>query len=128
MQRNRAARSADVSGRVSTAMTMRTSLLLVRQLISDHSMRQARDRFGLGSDRCVGLMAENDGNLRFVAVEPGPTDEVIERQGEPIVAVPTTLAEALDGMMLDFYDTPDTQQFVLTHPAAGGPELMANGQ
>jgi Fe-S cluster assembly iron-binding protein IscA len=91
-------------------------------------LEQMRDDSGLGIDRCVGLAAADDGNLRFVAVEPGPTDEVIERQGTPIVAVPTALASALDGMMLDFDDTPDAQQFILTHPPTSDLELMADGR
>jgi hypothetical protein len=34
--------------------------------------------------------------------------------------------QVLDGMMLDFDTRPDTQQFVLTRPPTGDPELAAN--
>ena len=86
---------------------------------------QMRAQNNLEPDRGVGIVPQADGGLQVAAVQPGPTDQVIERDGEPVLVVPAALADRLDGLVLDYRDDPDMPQFTLTRPQAGDAGLPA---
>ena len=61
-----------------------------------------------------------DGALRFDISKPGPEDQVVEREGDPVVMVPPAISEALDGAVLDYDDAPDARRFTLEQPQPSG--------
>lgn len=86
---------------------------------------QMRAQNNLEPDRGVGIVPQADGGLQVAAVQPGPADQVIEREGEPVLVVPAELEDRLDGLVLDYRDDGDVPQFTLTRPDAGAGEMPA---
>ncbi len=81
---------------------------------------QMRANSNLEPDRGMGIVPQADGGLQLASVQPGPTDQVIEREGQPVLVVPAVLADMLDGLVLDCKDTEGSPQFTLTRPDEDG--------
>jgi Fe-S cluster assembly iron-binding protein IscA len=73
-----------------------------------------RDQTSLTPDQAVTLVPNDAGELGFAITSPQHEDEIIERDGKPLVAVPQMLIEPLKNVVIDYVDTPETQGFALT--------------
>ncbi len=84
--------------------------------LTDRAIEQLeaiRDENALPPDQGVTLVATETGELGFAISSPQPEDEVHERDGKTVMIVPQILVEALDGVVLDFDDTPGQEGFTL---------------
>lgn len=73
-----------------------------------------RDENALPPEQGIALVPGAAGELGFVAAEPQPDDQVIERDGRPVLVVPASFAEAFDGLVVDYSDTPEMQGFTVS--------------
>lgn len=60
------------------------------------------------------LEATRDQRLGFVFGEPKADDQVVERQGEDLLHIPSPLSSELDGGVIDRVDTPEGPRFGFT--------------
>ncbi len=49
-----------------------------------------------------------------MAAAPEPDDQVIERDGKPLLVVPAGFAEAFDKLVVDYTDTPEMEGFTIS--------------
>ena len=73
-----------------------------------------RNENALPAGQCIALVPRSDNELGFVAATPQPEDQVIERDGKPILVVPANFAEAFSNLVVDYRDTPEMQGFTIT--------------
>lgn len=64
----------------------------------------------------IALVVTDSGELGFALTWPSENDQVFEREGEPVMIIPEVLSEPLDGVVLDYVDTQETQGFTLQRP------------
>lgn len=62
----------------------------------------------------ISLIVDENGDLGLTLAWPDETDQVFERDGEPIMIIPEVLADPLDGVVIDYQDTPGQEGFTLT--------------
>jgi Fe-S cluster assembly iron-binding protein IscA len=72
-----------------------------------------RDQISLTPEQSVTLVPNDGGELGFAISTPESEDEVVERNGKPLVAVPQLLVEPLKNVVIDYIDTPEQQGFTL---------------
>lgn len=77
-------------------------------------LESVRDENALPADQGIALVPRAAGELGFVAAAPEPDDQVIERNGKPILVVPATFADAFDKLVVDYADTPEMQGFTIS--------------
>ena len=85
--------------------------------ITDRAMEQLevmRDQSNLPPGQGVALTPRQDGKLGFTAATPEQTDEVIERNGNPVMIIPQELIEPLQVVVIDYVDTDEMQGFTLS--------------
>lgn len=81
-----------------------------RALDKMEELREARDAEpGQG----MTLLLTEGNQLAATLGAPSEEDLVFDREGEPVVIIPSTLTEALDGLVLDF----DGDAFSIERPA-----------
>ncbi|MGH2532254.1 MAG: hypothetical protein ACRDJW_08080 [Thermomicrobiales bacterium] len=80
-------------------------------------LEQMRQMGGLSQDQVIGIGVGQDGGLRFDLIKPSERDEVIDRNGEPLMVVPAPLSDPLSGAVLDFPEDADSK-FTLREAAA----------
>ncbi|MDQ3549542.1 MAG: adhesin [Chloroflexota bacterium] len=73
-----------------------------------------RDENALPPEQGIALVPQAAGELGFVAAAPQPDDEVIERDGKPILVVPASFSAAFDNLVVDYADTPEMQGFTIS--------------
>ena len=76
-----------------------------------------RDENSLPPEQGIALVPGAAGELGFVAAVPQPEDEVIERDGRPVLVIPASFAEAFNGLVVDYSDSPETQGFTVSQSA-----------
>ncbi len=64
-------------------------------------MAEMRSEYDVTSQQGLMLLVNDDSELAVAIGEAQEHDQVIERDGEPIVIVPAQLAPTLDGLILD---------------------------
>ena len=72
-------------------------------------LEQMRQMGGLGEDQVIGIGVGEDGGLRFDLLKPSAQDEVIDRNGQPLMVVPAPLSDPLAGAVLDFPEDADSK-------------------
>lgn len=83
-----------------------------------NKLEQMRQMGGLSQDQVIGIGVGQDGGLRFDLMRPGTEDEVIDRNGQPLMVVPAPLSDPLAGAVLDFPEDADSK-FTLRESEAG---------
>ena len=73
-----------------------------------------RRKNALPPEQAITLVPSAEGDLGFVATAPQPEDQVIERDGQAMLVVPATFAEAFGNLVIDYADTPDMQGFTIS--------------
>jgi Fe-S cluster assembly iron-binding protein IscA len=73
-----------------------------------------RDQNELPPEEGLALVRRETGDFAFAAVTPQPEDQVIERDGKPVMIVPAVFATSLDRLLIDYVDTPEMQGFTLS--------------
>jgi Fe-S cluster assembly iron-binding protein IscA len=81
-------------------------------------LAEMRQMGGLGPDQGIGIGVTEDGALRFDLMKADTNDEVIEKNGEPVMIIPQVLSQPLEATVLDYVDTPQEQKFTLTEAEA----------
>lgn len=81
-------------------------------------LAEMRQMGGLGPDQGIGIGVTQDGSLRFDLMRADANDEVIEKNGEPVMIIPQMLSQPLEATVLDYVDTPQEQKFTLTEAGA----------
>jgi Fe-S cluster assembly iron-binding protein IscA len=76
-------------------------------------LESVRNENALPADQGIALVPRAAGELGFVAAVPEPDDQVIERDGKPILVIPANFAEAFDKLVVDYTDTPEMQGFTI---------------
>ncbi|MDI3340818.1 MAG: adhesin [Sphaerobacter sp.] len=64
----------------------------------------------------ITLVVDDNGELGLALAWPQEEDQVIERGGQPVIIIPQVLADPLDGVVIDYQDTPGQEGFTLTRP------------
>lgn len=77
-------------------------------------LETVRDENALPADRGIALVPRAAGEFGFVAAAPQPEDQVIERNGKPVLVVPASFAEAFTDLIVDYTDTPELQGFTIS--------------
>jgi len=72
-----------------------------------------RDQSQLPTGQGVALTPREGGKLGFTAAVPEKTDEVIERDGHPVIIIPQELIEPLQSVVIDYVENDDMQGFTL---------------
>ncbi|MGH2560929.1 MAG: adhesin [Thermomicrobiales bacterium] len=72
-------------------------------------LEQMRQMGGLSEDQVIGIGVGQDGGLRFDLLKPTEQDEVIDRNGQPLIVVPAPLSDPLSGAVLDFPEDADSK-------------------
>ena len=82
-----------------------------------------RDANELLPDEAVSLVANPAGGLAFGIMRPAPGDQIIARDGRPVMAVPQDLADSLETLVIDYQAEGEDEGFVLRQEeAASGQE------
>lgn len=81
-------------------------------------LTQMREMGGLGPDQGIGIGVTQEGGLRFDLMKANANDEVIEKNGEPVMIIPQVLSQPLEATVLDYVDTPQERKFTLTEAGA----------
>lgn len=68
-------------------------------------------------DEGVTLVMSEQQQLGLALMVPGEADEVVERDGDPLVIIPAQLIETLSDFVLDYIETPGQEGFTLERPA-----------
>jgi Fe-S cluster assembly iron-binding protein IscA len=82
-------------------------------------LAEMREMGGLGPDQGIGIGVTQEGDLRFDLMKANANDEVIEKNGEPVMIIPQMLSQPLEATVLDYVDTPQERKFTLTEAGAG---------
>jgi Fe-S cluster assembly iron-binding protein IscA len=82
-------------------------------------LAEMRQMGGLGPDQGIGIGVTQEGDLRFDLMKANANDEVIEKNGEPVMIIPQMLSQPLEATVLDYVDTPQERKFTLTEAGAG---------
>ncbi|HYI15787.1 MAG TPA: hypothetical protein VEX37_10385 [Thermomicrobiales bacterium] len=77
-------------------------------------LEMVRNENSLPEGQGIALVPRSAGELGFVAAAPEPDDQVIERDGQPLLVVPAGFAEAFDKLVVDYTDTPEMQGFTIS--------------
>lgn len=88
--------------------------------VTDRAMdklEELRDSSNAGPDEGVTLVVTEQENLGLALMSPGEADEVLEKDGDPVVIIPETLIDTLNGFVLDYVETPGQEGFTLERPA-----------
>ncbi len=88
--------------------------------VTDKALDQleaVRDENSLPAGQGIALVPREAGELGFVAAEPQPDDQVIERDGKPVLVVPASFADAFSDLVVDYTDTPEMQGFTVSQAA-----------
>lgn len=72
-------------------------------------LEQMRQMGGLSQDQVIGIGVGQDGGLRFDLITPSEQDEVIDRDGQPLMVVPAPLSDPLADAVLDFPEDADSR-------------------
>jgi hypothetical protein len=80
-------------------------------------LEQMRQMGDLNPDQGIGIGVGQNGDLKFDLMKPGVEDEVIERNGEPLMIIPQPLSDPLAGAVLDYAEG-DANRFTLTEAGA----------
>ncbi|MGH9174606.1 MAG: adhesin [Vicinamibacterales bacterium] len=75
-----------------------------------------REENALPADQAIALVPRSESEIGFVAAVPQPDDQVIERDGKPVLFVPADFAEPFTDLVVDYVDTPEAQGFTITQP------------
>jgi hypothetical protein len=73
-----------------------------------------RDENSLPDGQGIALVPSAGGEIGFVAAAPQPEDEVIERDGKPVLFVPANFTEAFTNLVVDYADTPEMAGFTIS--------------
>jgi Fe-S cluster assembly iron-binding protein IscA len=73
-----------------------------------------RDENSLPADQGIALVPSAAGEIGFVAAAPQPDDEVIERDGKPVLFVPASFTEAFTNLVVDYSETPEMTGFTIS--------------
>jgi hypothetical protein len=87
--------------------------------VSDRALAiidEVRGLSGAGEGEAIVLFREAGGGLGFTIGAPTEGDQVIARDGRPIVAVAADLAVPFDGCVLDFVANANRGSFTLRRP------------
>ncbi|HUG14953.1 MAG TPA: hypothetical protein VMM78_08015 [Thermomicrobiales bacterium] len=88
--------------------------------VTDQALDQLealRDQISLTPEQSVTLVPNDGGELGFAISTPESADEIVERDGKPLVAIPQRLVEPLKNVVIDYVDTPEQQGFTLNEQA-----------
>lgn len=88
--------------------------------VTDRAMdklEELRDSSDAGPGEGVTLVVTEQENLGLALMAPGDTDQVLEKNGDPVVIIPEPLIETLDGFVLDYVETAGQEGFTLERPA-----------
>ncbi|HET8522482.1 MAG TPA: hypothetical protein VFL82_04555 [Thermomicrobiales bacterium] len=91
-------------------------------------LAQMRQMGGLAPDQGIGIGVSQEGDLRFDLMKASSDDEVIEKNGEPVMIIPQVLSQPLEATVLDFVDTPQEQKFTLSEAGADEEQPSARQQ
>jgi Fe-S cluster assembly iron-binding protein IscA len=89
--------------------------------VTDQALDQfeaLRDQMDLPMDQAVTLVPNDAGELGFAVSSPRDEDEVVERDGKPLISVPQPLIEPLKHVVIDYVQTDEAQGFTLTEQQA----------
>jgi Fe-S cluster assembly iron-binding protein IscA len=79
-------------------------------------LEELRDSSDAGPGEGVTLVVTEDENLGLALMAPGDADQVMEKDGEPVVIIPEPLIETLDGFVLDYVESAGQEGFTLERP------------
>jgi Fe-S cluster assembly iron-binding protein IscA len=88
--------------------------------VTDNALKkldEMRKMGGLAEDQLIGIGVGEQGMLRFDVMNPDADDQVIEKDGTPVMVVPAILADPLDNAVLDYHDDDDERRFTLREAA-----------
>jgi Fe-S cluster assembly iron-binding protein IscA len=89
--------------------------------VTDQALDQfeaLRDQMDLPADQAVTLVPSESGELGFAVGSPTQGDEIVERDGKPLIAVPQPLIEPLKHVLIDYVSTDEARGFTLTEQQA----------
>lgn len=84
--------------------------------VTDRAMEkleELRDQSNPQPGQGVSLVITENNSLGLTLAHPQETDEVVERNGDPVVIIPENLSETLDGLVLDYVNEPGQEGFTL---------------
>ena len=64
----------------------------------------------------ITLVVDDSGDLGLALAWPQEDDQVVERDGQPVIIIPKVLMDPLDGVIIDYQDVPGQEGFTLTRP------------
>ncbi|CAN5232907.1 MAG: adhesin [Chloroflexia bacterium] len=79
-------------------------------------LEELRNTSDAGPGEGVTLVVTEDENLGLALMAPNDEDQVVEKDGDPVVIIPEPLIETLDGFVLDYVETPGQEGFTLERP------------
>ena len=88
--------------------------------ITDRAMDklgELRESSDASPEEGVTLVVTEEENLGLALMAPGEADQVVEKDGDPVVIIPETLIDTLSGFVLDYVETPGQEGFTLERPA-----------
>ena len=77
-------------------------------------LKIVRDENALPADQGIAVVPRAEGEIGFVAATPQADDQVIERDGKPLLFVPANFAETFNDLVIDFADTPEMTGFTIS--------------
>ncbi|CCF82687.1 adhesin [Nitrolancea hollandica] len=84
--------------------------------ITDRAMEKLedlRDATAHEEGQGITLVMTEAGELGFAISSPRKSDQVFERNGEPVMIIPESLVEPLETVVLDYVETPEQTGFTL---------------
>lgn len=73
-----------------------------------------REQIALTPEQAVTLVPNDAGELSFAIANPRQEDEIVERNGKTLVAIPQPLVEPMKHVVIDYVESPETTGFTLT--------------
>ena len=80
-------------------------------------LEELRSTSDAGPGEGVTLVVTEEENLGLALMSPGEADQVVERDGDPVVIIPEPLIETLEGFVLDYVESPGQEGFTLERPS-----------
>ena len=80
-------------------------------------LEELRKTSDAGPGEGVTLVVTEQENLGLALMAPGEADQVLEKNGDPIVIIPEPLIATLEGFVLDYIETPGQEGFTLERPS-----------